>query len=119
MTLSTSAMLVHLDILSLTASSDPALASGLTPPATESSSTAVLVAGVKLSATPAARLRASSVDACSHIVSRAHTLAKEDESRKWLSTMRETDLDGYLWSIAKEEKLRDVHRFVERGTVFY
>ncbi|KAL8292927.1 hypothetical protein RQP46_000621 [Phenoliferia psychrophenolica] len=110
-------ILVHFKLLDVSASTDPVLAAGLTPAPTSASSTPT--PGVKLSAVSAARLRAAAIDVCAQIVSRAHELAKTDATKAWLGAMRETDLDGYLWSLAKVGDLRSVPRMVETGTVFY
>lgn len=109
-------MLVHFNLLDLSHSTDPALSRGLVPPP---SSASTLAPGVSLSTPSATRLRASALDVCAHIVARAHELARTHEDKKWLSGVREAELDGYLWSLAKEGELREVPRIVETGTVFY
>lgn len=112
------ALLVHFKLLDLSGCTDSALSAGLTP-APSSTPTPTPAPGVSLSTLSAARLRASAIDACARVVARAHELAAEDPSRAWLGAMRETDLDGYLWSLAKEGELRKLPRVVETGTVFY
>ncbi|GAA5992446.1 hypothetical protein JCM5350_001595 [Sporobolomyces pararoseus] len=66
--------------------------------------------------------RASSVFACQKIVERAHELSSQQgEGKEWLRDWKEIELDGYLWSLAKEGKRREeIERVVEeRGTVYY
>ncbi|KAM0753964.1 hypothetical protein T439DRAFT_378071 [Meredithblackwellia eburnea MCA 4105] len=123
-------MLVHFQLLDLSSSTDPVLLAGLVPStpqltnseteATEVPSSSTPTPGVSLSASSAARLRASAVDVCAFIVKRAKELAPTDgEKTAWLKDWNEVDLDGYLWSVAKNKGLRDVPRVVELGTVFY
>ncbi|GJN90455.1 hypothetical protein Rhopal_003466-T1 [Rhodotorula paludigena] len=100
-------LLIHHDILSLSSSSDSALASlSLASPAA-------------LSRDSATRLRAAAVTACAALVSRAHALAASDPSRAWMAGWTEQQLDGWLWELGKREDLRAVERVAERGTVFY
>ncbi|GAA5859445.1 hypothetical protein JCM1840_004620 [Sporobolomyces johnsonii] len=102
-------LLVHLNILTLASSTDPALSSlslsSATPPL--------------LSSTSATRLRAAALDACASIVRRAHALGEHHEGREWLETWTEQQLDGWLWGLGKRDEFRSVERVAERGTVYY
>jgi hypothetical protein len=115
----------------LTSSTDVALRSGLEPVisvstgATDDSrakeaASKVPEEGLHLSRTSAYCLRAATVDACEYVVKRAHEIATTgDEDKSWLAEMTAVRLDGYLWSVAKDDpKLRQVPRIVEK-TVFY
>jgi hypothetical protein len=109
----------------LSTAEDADLRAGLAPAlsASADASDKVAVPGerVHLSKTSAYRLRASTIDACEYVVRRAHELAKEDTSgeRAWLGQMTAVALDGYLWSVAKDDSaLRRVPRIVEK-TIFY
>ncbi|GAA5963447.1 hypothetical protein JCM3765_003075 [Sporobolomyces pararoseus] len=67
-------------------------------------------------------LRASTIYACQKIVERAHELSQQARPQdEWLKNWKEIELDGYLWSLAKEGNGRDeIERVVEeRGTVYY
>ncbi|PWN42446.1 hypothetical protein IE81DRAFT_290241 [Ceraceosorus guamensis] len=77
--------------------------------------------GPRLSAEEAYVIRASALDAGSFIVKRAHEIAQQDAPKyEWLGALTEADLDGYLWSVAKDDaSLRRVPRLVERGTIMY
>jgi len=97
-------MLLHHKILSAAASTDPLLS---TPPSP-----------FLLPRESATRLRAAAVTACAQMVEHAHALAKE-AGREWLAGVTETQLDGWLWTGAKEGALRDVERMAERQTVYY
>ncbi|CEH13493.1 hypothetical protein CBOM_01413 [Ceraceosorus bombacis] len=68
--------------------------------------------GPRLSAEEAYVIRASALDAGSFIVKRAHELAQQDAPKyEWLGALTEADLDGYLWSVAKDDaSLRQVPR---------
>lgn len=105
-------MLIHNNLLNLSSSTDPALASlkFLSTPNP---------AGHPLSTESATILRASSISLCSQLIRRAHILSKEVEGKEWLAAWREVELDGYLWGIAKKGELRDVGRIEERKTVYY
>ncbi|GAA5852516.1 hypothetical protein JCM9279_003482 [Rhodotorula babjevae] len=101
-------LLLHYDILSLSSSTNPALAAvSLSAPDT-----------LLLASNSATRLRASAVTACAVIVERAHELSVE-EGRGWLAAWTEQQLDGWLWDQSKRDELRKVERVAERGTVFY
>lgn len=68
----------------------------------------------------ATRLRAAAVTACAAVVARAHEMAESgEEGREWMKGMTEAQLDGWIWSGAKEGGLREVERMAERGTVYY
>lgn len=111
-------MLLHHRLLLVNASSDPtiaALSSRFSLPATPEQSNS----SIPLSTESCTRLRASAVDLCSHLVKRAREIAVERGDKKWLGGMRDVELDGYLWALAKKGSLRDVGRIEERGTVFY
>ncbi|PWN54323.1 hypothetical protein IE53DRAFT_383097 [Violaceomyces palustris] len=80
-----------------------------------------VVEGPRLTLEDAYRVRGSCLDAGLEVVKRAHQLSKQEQSSKaWMAEMTEADLDGYLWSVAKDDPaLRKVPRMVERGTVMY
>ncbi|CCO36152.1 hypothetical protein RSOLAG1IB_06855 [Rhizoctonia solani AG-1 IB] len=60
-------------------------------------------------------LRAAAVDACEEIVK----VAREGEA-EWRKNMTLPELDGWLWSVAKDRTdYRDLPRFAERGVVWY
>ncbi|GAA5917022.1 hypothetical protein JCM8208_001713 [Rhodotorula glutinis] len=101
-------LLVHHGILSLSSSTDPALAAL----SLADSDTLLLASG------SATRLRAAAVTACATIVERAHEMSV-DEGRGWLAAVTEQQLDGWMWAQGKREDLRTVERVAERGTVFY
>lgn len=88
-------------------------------PSSSSPSRAVQ-AGPSLTAQQAYLVRAATLDAGSKVVARAKELAIQDLQNAWLADVNEADLDGYLWSVAKDDAvLRSVPRMVERGTVMY
>jgi hypothetical protein len=75
--------------------------------------------GPALSARDAFTLRAAAVDACEIIVQTAREGAKGDDP-SWRRDMTLPELDGWLWSVAKDRKdYRDLPRFAERGTAYY
>ncbi len=58
-------------------------------------------------------VRAATLNVATHVVARAHALAQQDSDLAWLAGMNEVDLDGYLWSLAKDDPaLRKVPRLV-------
>ncbi|CAE6537884.1 unnamed protein product [Rhizoctonia solani] len=62
-------------------------------------------------------LRAAAVDACEAIVRVAREGANEPE---WRRKMTLPELDGWLWSVAKDRAdYRDLPRFAERGVAWY
>ncbi|KAJ9093699.1 hypothetical protein QFC21_006295 [Naganishia friedmannii] len=81
--------------------------------------------GPSLTRAEAYVVRAATVDAGRIAVERAHALAAPaasdgDNALGWLAQMTEADLDGYLWSVAKDDpELRKVPRMVELGTIMY
>lgn len=64
------------------------------------------------------RVRGAALHAGQCIVARAHEIATE-EGRQFLASMCEVDLDGYLWSLAKEPAFRSIPRLAEKGTCMY
>lgn len=103
-------MLLHLGVLDASESGITALAACSMEPADGDAP------GPLLSREDAYRVRAATLYAGSQIVARAAELAAE---RPWLATLTETDLDGYLWSIAKKDELRRIPRLAERHTCMY
>ncbi|KAJ3181594.1 hypothetical protein HDU85_003536 [Gaertneriomyces sp. JEL0708] len=78
-----------------------------------------VVEGPRLTREEAYVVRAAAVDAGQVVIKRAKELGKE-ASLEWLGTMTEADLDGYLWSVAKDDPLlRKIPRMVERNTIMY
>ncbi|KAK0550549.1 hypothetical protein OC846_002385 [Tilletia horrida] len=78
------------------------------------------VEGPRLSKEDAYRVRAAALDAGTAIVDRIKVLVASDQSLSWLTNVTEADIDGYLWTVAKDNPtLRKVPRLVERGTVMY
>lgn len=66
------------------------------------------------------RVRAASLEAGSMMVARAHMLAKQFPTHAWMASMTEAELDGYLWSVAKDDPaLRRVPRLSQRGTMMF
>ncbi|GAK66481.1 uncharacterized protein PAN0_013c4703 [Moesziomyces antarcticus] len=58
-------------------------------------------------------VRAATLNVATHVVARAHALAQQDPALAWLAALNEVDLDGYLWSLAKDDPaLRKVPRLV-------
>lgn len=89
-----------------------------------------VVKGPELTKDEAYIIRAAALDAGEKIKRRAIHLASSSLSSSsgeadkldlaWLNQMNEVDIDGYLWSVAKDDKeLRKVPRLVERSTVMY
>lgn len=97
-------MLLHSGILEPSSSPDPLLA---TPPSPW-----------LLPRASATRLRAAAVTACSRVVARARERAGEG-GKEWMGGMTEGQLDGWIWTGAKEGELRGVERMAERQTVYY
>lgn len=83
--------------------------------------TGTVTEGPALTHEEAYTVRAATLNAGQVIVARARTLARSDGgSLAWLTDLDEAALDGYLWSVAKDDaKLRKVPRMVERGTIMY
>ncbi|KAL0580322.1 hypothetical protein V5O48_001659 [Marasmius crinis-equi] len=98
--------------ISLLEASSPAEAGGNT--------SATLKDGPVLSTDQAYILRAAAIDACEIIVENARTI-EVDTSLEWIKSITLPDVDGWLWSIAKERKdyRRNLERFVLRDTVFF
>ncbi|KAJ1305771.1 hypothetical protein OPQ81_010501 [Rhizoctonia solani] len=72
-----------------------------------------------LNAQDAYILRAAAVDACEEIV-RVAVKEAQAEGPDWRKNMTLPELDGWLWSVAKDRTdYRDLPRFAERGTVWY
>lgn len=78
-----------------------------------------VVPGPKLAREQAYIIRAAALDACHQISLRAHELAKQDESKRWLAGIHEALVDGYIWTKAKDADLRTVPRMVETETFMY
>jgi hypothetical protein len=137
-------MLVHLGILDLSSAHALALrnafgddvqsrvdsllqgVSEVGPPSkkTTTPDLANLEEGPRLSVTDGFRLRAAAVDACESIVLYARNrleipLGKEKEL-EWLKDITVPELDGWLWSVAKDRSdYRALPRFVETGTLYF
>jgi hypothetical protein len=63
-------------------------------------------------------LRAAAIDACEKIVGATRSLGETFPD--WLSQMTRSQLDMWLWSVAKDRiDYRLLPRFAERGTPFY
>jgi hypothetical protein len=74
--------------------------------------------GPVLTETDAYILRASAIDACEQIVEEAHKAVGEDCD--WLRRLTLTELDGWLWSGAKDRlDYRKLERFVLRDTAYF
>ncbi|KAJ9123039.1 hypothetical protein QFC22_001228 [Naganishia vaughanmartiniae] len=123
-------MCVHLGFIDLSECSVPALrawgaaATAATGQATSETDGAKkkIREGPSLTAEEAYIVRAAALDAGRIAVERAHALAAASDGAglSWLADMTEADLDGYLWSVAKDDpELRKVPRMVELGTVMY
>ncbi|KAF9264203.1 hypothetical protein L218DRAFT_1076750 [Marasmius fiardii PR-910] len=123
-------LLIHLGVLDITSSRN---LSGLFPGARETymalleaplstamDDSAPLKDGPVLSVDQAFILRAAAIDACEVIVEMARTF-KVDPSLEWIKSITLPDIDGWLWSIAKERKdyRKKLERFVLRDTVFF
>ncbi|KAJ8077034.1 hypothetical protein PM082_001457 [Marasmius tenuissimus] len=123
-------LLVHLGVLDITSS--PGL-SHLFPGVRETytslleSSTSsevdentVIKDGPVLTVEQAFVLRAAAIDACEFIVETAQSM-EADTSLQWLKSITLPDVDGWLWSIAKdrEDYRKRLERFVLRDTVFF
>jgi hypothetical protein len=64
-------------------------------------------------------IRAAAVDACERVAAIARTL-EVDSSQGWIRVIRPSQLDMWLWSVAKDRPdYRVLPRFAERNTVFY
>ncbi|KAJ9474984.1 Queuosine salvage protein [Pseudozyma hubeiensis] len=77
-------------------------------------------AGPELSQDETYAIRAATLNVGRVVVERAKELAKEGkEGSEWLAELNEVDLDGYLWSVAKDdEALRSIPRLVFRSIHF-
>lgn len=66
-------------------------------------------------------LRAAAVDACELLVKTAKKLHLEShpEENKWMENLTLPGLDGWLWAVAKEGRLRSLSRFAQPGTAMY
>lgn len=129
-------MLIHLGILDVGASTVPALRAGFAKLVVEENlSYLPTVApggavggqgavetevneGPPLNSEEAYALRAAAVDACEVIVEAAKQI-KMESGDAWINNLTLPELDGWLWAVAKEGRLRTLTRFAERGTVFY
>lgn len=87
--------------------------------------TEVKTEAARLDKEEAYALRAAVVAACEVAVQEAKMLAQERsssmDSKKLdlLNKVTAVDVDGFLWSVAKDGKLRQIPRIAERGSVFY
>ena len=98
------AMLLYHKILDPSASTDPLLS---TPPRP-----------FLLPRDSATRLRAAAVTVCAQMVKRMNELSTQS-GKEWMAGVTEGQLDGWLWTGAKEEGLREVERMMEKLTVYY
>lgn len=66
-------------------------------------------------------LRAAAVDVCELLVETAKKLelGNHHEEDKWVKNLTLPELDGWLWAVAKEGRLRSLTRFAQPGTVMY
>lgn len=85
---------------------------------------AVKKESVRLDTEEAYALRAAVVAACEVSAQEARHISEEyktsDPQRaELLADMNAVQVDGFLWSVAKDGKLREIPRIAERGTVFY
>lgn len=71
-------------------------------------------AGPELTADETYAIRAATLNLGKAVVDRAKVLARQaGEDKQWLEALNEVDLDGYLWSVAKDDvALRRVPRLV-------
>ncbi|KAG7090865.1 hypothetical protein E1B28_009946 [Marasmius oreades] len=90
------------------------------PPSNTGNDSIFLKDGPFLSVDQAYILRAAAIDACEVIVETARTLPVA-LSLEWFSSITLPDVDGWLWSIAKdrEDYRGKLERFVLRNTVFF
>ncbi|KAL9933701.1 hypothetical protein V8E36_007359 [Tilletia maclaganii] len=119
-------MIVHFKILQFGPSAPPALRQWAAEaqsdgPAAEATSTGQGPReGPVLSKEDAYRVRAAALDAGAAIVARIPALVTSEPGLAWLSKVSEVDIDGYLWTVAKDDAaLRKIPRLVEKGTVMY
>lgn len=89
-----------------------------------SATSAVKTEAARLDKEEAYALRAAVIAACEEAINLARLVSTEvrasDTKRAdALQTVTAVDLDGYLWSVAKDGKLREIPRIAERGTVYY
>lgn len=71
-----------------------------------------LASDLEISDMQALSVRAASIVVCERIVREAQRL-----TMTWIGD--ETDLDNYLWKVAKEGALRNLPRYSDRRTWFY
>jgi hypothetical protein len=66
-------------------------------------------------------LRAAAVDVCELLVETARKLDLDNllEENHWVKKLTLPELDGWLWAVAKEGRLRSLTRFAQPGTVMY
>jgi hypothetical protein len=66
-------------------------------------------------------LRAAAVDVCELLAETAKklTLRNHLEANKWVKNLKLPELDGWLWAVAKQGRLRSLTRFAQPGTVMY
>ncbi|KAG8908023.1 hypothetical protein FRB99_000841 [Tulasnella sp. 403] len=131
-------MLVHLGVIDLSTSTignlknafpeaeakvESLLSSAPKPPTdTTSAAKEPPPEGPRLSKDEAYALRAAAVDACEIIVEQAREIVVPEDKEKetWLRKITLPQLDGWLWSVAKDRAdYRSLDRFVERPTPFY
>lgn len=89
-----------------------------------SATSAVKTEAARLDKEDAYALRAAVVTACEKAIDHARSVSAEVQASDAkradaLQTVTAVDLDGFLWSVAKDGKLREIPRIAERGTVFY
>lgn len=115
-------MCVHLGLLDLSQCSEEALVQwGQTSTVQKNNKHVGVIQGPILTISQAYIVRAAALDAGVKVVQRARDLAVQQPERfAWLHNFNEVDLDGYLWSVAKDDpELRSVPRMVEKGTIMY
>lgn len=94
-----------------------------------SKTSATRVEAARLDKEEAYALRAATVAACEAAIHEARAVSEELKKRDdggdaqkradWLAAVEAVQLDGFLWSVAKDGKLRDIPRIAERGTIYY
>lgn len=108
-------MLVHAGILDLSESSIESLRGWDAAPV---DIVGKATSGPEMSTPDAYRIRAAALYAGELIARRAHEIGATSD-RTFLRGVAETDLDGYLWSVAKEEPLRSIPRLREPANAMY
>ena len=64
------------------------------------------------------RIRAAALTAGAQIVQRARGLAAAHTEWSFLASATESELDAYIWSVAKEPELRSIRRIAEKSVMY-